>query len=140
MLAFGPSLQRDFLRRFGVNELRDMLYALVAAIALVGLLLAAQVTWAHRRKPEADPLRAIRERLLRRAGIELPPAQRGPRQIEAALREAGLWDADSERLLAHYTRLRYARREPADPELLRGLRRALRAWPARRRPPRAPGG
>lgn len=140
VLAFGPSLQRDFLRRFGVNELRDMLYALVAAIALVGLLLAAQVTWAHRRKPEADPLRAIRERLLRRAGIELPPAQRGPRQIEAALREAGLWDADSERLLAHYTRLRYARREPADPELLRGLRRALRAWPARRRPPRAPGG
>ncbi len=128
ILAFGPELQRQFLSRFGMGELRQMLYGLVAAIIIFGLGFALQMLWQSRHRPAEDPLAELRTLLLRKSRLDLPSSAQGPTQIAAALRASGLWNAESERILNHYQRLRYARAHPAAPEQVMALRRAITHW------------
>jgi len=128
ILAFGPELQRQFLSRFGMGELRKMLYALVAVLIFAGLGYALQMLWQNRRRPDPDPLAQLRSLLLRRARLTISPAEQGPDQIAAALRARGVWDGEIERILGHYQRLRYARTNPATEDQIESLRKAIARW------------
>ncbi len=128
ILAFGPELQRQFLSRFGMGELRKMLYALVGVIVLAGLLYALQMLWQNRRRPNTDPLAYLRTFLLKKARLTLSPSEQGPEQIRAALQAHGALDSEAERILGHYQRLRYARNTPATAEQAETLRKAIARW------------
>lgn len=131
ILAFGPELQRKFLTRFGMGELRQMLYGLVATIVIFGLAFALQMLWQNRRRPADDPLAELRTLLLRKARLTLEPAEQGPVQIRSALIANGQLDTEAERILGHYQRLRYSRSDKASEDQVTSLRKAIVQW----RPP-----
>lgn len=135
ILAYGPELQRQFLRRFGMQDLQTMLYALIASVALFTALLLAQMTRAHRRRPPLDPLVEVRALLFSRAQLPFKPQRGGPQQIEADLRQAGCWDAEAQRILQHYTRARYAAGHDWHPDQTRALVRAAKQWKPQRQTP-----
>lgn len=128
VLAYGPELQRSFLERFGMSELKTMLYALVIAIALFGAFMVAQLGWNNRPRRPADPLTHLRDQLVQKAGLTLADSQHGPLGIQQALQSAGQWNSETERLLTHYQRLRYSRSQPADATQVNALARAIRDW------------
>lgn len=128
VLAYGPELQKDFLNRFGLGELKAMLYALVLVIAFSGILFALQLSWKNRRKQPADPLAQLRNQLIRQAGINVPAQNLGPLGIRSALEEAQLWDPEIARILQHYQLLRYASRDLPREDERKALIRAIRRW------------
>nr|MBV6628660.1 DUF3488 domain-containing transglutaminase family protein [Oceanococcus sp. HetDA_MAG_MS8] len=132
ILAYGPELQRQFLRRFGMDDLQTMLYALIACVALFTAMLLAQMTRAHRRRPPADPLVQVRTALFSRAGLDYNPQRGGPLQMEADLKQAGVWDAEAQRIMQHYTRARYAGGGSLLPEHTRALLKAAKQWSPKR--------
>lgn len=133
ILAYGPELQREFLRRFGMDDLQTMLYALVGCVGLFTTILLLQMTRAHRRRPPQDPLVEVRSLLFDRAKLPFQPQRGGPQHIEADLRAAGVWDDEVQRILQHYTRARYSgSRQQLAADQIQALLRAARQWQPRR--------
>lgn len=132
ILAFGPELQREFLSRFGMGELQKMLFGLVIALALSGLAFVLHMVWQNRRRAAEDPLVEMRELLLRKARVPAQPAQLGPQQLAHLLKTHGLLDSETQRILNHYQRLRYANRKPATVEQVNALRSAIQRWQPQR--------
>lgn len=128
ILAFGPELQRKFLQRFGLDDLRRMLFLLIGSVALLGLLISLHLAWQNRRRPPEDPLAALRDEFLRKSGLEWEGPERSPQHMQARLQAAGLLDAEAERIVSHYGRLRYARSNPPDQQLVQGLAESIRRW------------
>lgn len=128
ILAYGPELQKQFLSRFGMGDLRSMLFGLVIVLAGSGLILALWLFWQHRPRRAEDPLADFRAQLLRRAGVPVDPSRQGPLQLRDALDAAGVLDAEMKRILGHYQRLRYARDSVPEVEQVRSLTQALRRW------------
>lgn len=129
VLAYGPELQQEFLNRFGLADLRNMILALTligsAMLALLGLATLRQVAPA----PRADP--ALRQwlrltRHLAREGLAQRPDE-GPldyaRRVAAARPE---WANEVQHIARLYLRSRYLH----EPDRARQdeLARAVRAF------------
>ncbi len=69
VLGYGPDLQQEFLRRFGIVDWSDMILALTAAVALVlgglGIVLLRQFSVPAASDPAQDQWRRLQRRLAR---------------------------------------------------------------------------
>ncbi|GAC1621284.1 MAG: protein-glutamine gamma-glutamyltransferase TgpA [Nevskia sp.] len=91
VLGYGPEVQQDFLRRFGLADWSDMILALTVILSLVLGLTGA---WLLRRSTPVrreDPARRAWRRLERRlAGAGLPPRpDEGPRDYATRIKARG---------------------------------------------------
>lgn len=128
VLGYGPELQQDLLRRFGIDDLRAMILALTlvfsAAVALIGMILLRRA----RPAPARDAALRSWQRLLRklaRRGLQPRPGE-GPRDFIE--RVAARWPARTDelrRIASLYLRNRYL--GDADAAVLRELDNAIAA-------------
>lgn len=128
VLGYGPELQQQFLRRFGLDDLRSMILALTVlltgAMSVVGLVLLRRAAPAHPADRALREWRRLARRLARRGYAQR--ADEGPRDfVERVLREQPQWRAQLEPAAALYLRSRYL--EAPDPALLAQLQRAIAA-------------
>ncbi|MGH8115188.1 MAG: DUF4129 domain-containing protein, partial [Rhodanobacteraceae bacterium] len=126
VLAYGPDLQADFLRNFGIEDWSQMILVLTVAITLVlsaiGLSLLRQFAPVHN---EDTALRLWRKgtRRLARLGLQQSPHE-GPHDFSARVSRAHPELAMAmQRALDAYLRLRYL--DEAAPALERQLLAAL---------------
>ncbi len=130
-LAYGPELQRDFLRKLGLPSLRAMLIALtlitIAVLIVVGL-------WANRQfraHSEMDPILRLWRRYqaqLSRAGLN-PRASEGPRDLsERVARERPEWAQAASAIGELYVSLRYAG-AAENAQQFRELKRRIQRFP-----------
>lgn len=130
VLAYGPELQQRFLRRFGLDELRDMILALTGVITLfltgVGLMLM------RRAQPLVRADAALRlwrkaQRKLSRDGLVQRPDE-GPEDFtRRVIQERPDLAQRMQSLLQSYLRLRYLH-DPS-PAAEKILERAVKALP-----------
>ena len=117
VLGYGPDLQREFLRRFGLIDWSDMILALTVALSLgVGVIGALLL---RRSEPVAatdPPLRHWRKVQVRLARAGLPPRpSEGPLDYAERVAAARPEIADAIRALAaRYVRARYAAADHAE--------------------------
>lgn len=134
VLGYGPELQSEFLRRFGIGEWREMILALTGLLTVLlagfGLLLIRRST---PRPVDDAPSRAWRrlQRKLARVGL-VQLEQEGPRDyvLRVIAARPDLAPALTP-LLALYLQLRYL--EGADGGRQRALERAIGVFTATRR-------
>ncbi len=130
-LAYGPELQRDFLRKLGLPSLRAMLLALT--LSTIALLIGVGL-WAgrqYRDRAESDAVLRLWRRYLarlRRAGLK-PRASEGPRDLtERVALQRPAWATAARGVGELYVELRYAGTHP-DPLRLREFRQRVRRFP-----------
>ncbi len=131
ILAYGPELQQQFLRRFGIQDWYRM--TLVLTVLVVGFLavLGAILLWQARPRDIDDP--ALREwtrtcLALARRGVARFPHE-GPRDYaERVGRDRPDLAADMARISGLYIGLRYAGVDDADHAALRQLRDNVRRF------------
>lgn len=128
-LAYGPELQRDFLSRFGLPDLRSMILALTGTLTAMLALIGAFLLWQARPRGVRDPVQAAWLRFCRtleRAGVERR-ADEGPRDFAARAAAAHPRQAVTiRRIAALYAALRY--RETGDGETHRRFLREARGF------------
>ncbi|TXH05067.1 MAG: DUF3488 domain-containing protein [Nevskiaceae bacterium] len=110
VLAYGPELQADFLRNFGIEDVGTMIAVMTVLITLatgvVSLLMLRQFMSVQ---PHDPALRLWRRALrrLQKLGLEQQPPE-GPRDFaERVTRERPELGSAMQRLLSAYLRLRY---------------------------------
>lgn len=110
VLGYGPDTQKELLGRFGLDNWRDLMLAMIVAIALVtGAMGLLALRRALPRMTEDEPLRLWRQatRRLARDGLIQRP-QEGPRTFVArVLEDRPELRATLEPLLAAYLAARY---------------------------------
>lgn len=136
-LAYGPELQSDFLKRFGLPDWRAMILALTALLTVFLALLGIALLWQARPRITTDPVQAAWLRFCRRlAAVDAPRApNEGPRAYAERLSVTyPQWRAPVRRIAALYIELRYGEQATAKPDVQR-LRRAVAEFkPHKRRP------
>lgn len=128
VLAYGPEVQMDLMRRIGIEDWRGMIIALTVSASLIlgiiGLLLLRQFTPARNQEVAVRLWAQLQKRLLR-AGIAQRPAEgAGSFADRVALETPELGDA-VRRAATIYQQLRYL--EGATPALQEELARAIKA-------------
>jgi hypothetical protein len=128
-LAYGPELQRDFLSRFGLPDLRAIILALTGTLTAMLALIGAFLLWQARPRGVRDPVLAAWLRFCRtleRAGIERRHDE-GPQDFAARAAAAHpRQDVTIRRIAALYAALRY--REAGDGETHRRFLREARGF------------
>ncbi len=136
VLGYGPTLQKQFFERLGMDALGRWALALVM-LATVGLMIAAVWLLALRPVDSRDPVERLWQRARRRLvrlGVRPHPAE-GPIDLAARLRRTRPDAAPAfSRVVSAYVRMRF--RPMPDDSAFRELREAVRAFRPRRRPPR----
>lgn len=128
VLAYGPELQGDFLRNFGIEDWSQMILVMTVLItlatAVISLLMLRQFMPV---KPRDQALRLWRQALKKLEKIKLTQApHEGPRDFtERVIREQPQLAAPMQRLLAAYLRLRYL--ELADDAATQEMTAAVKA-------------
>lgn len=128
VLAYGPELQGEFLKRFGLRDWSDMILALTVITALImgaiGLLMLREFAPATNRELALRLWQRALRKLLRRG--HAPRAGEGPQDFVARIEhEDAVAGAAMQPVLAAYLRLRYL--EGPAPDLQRALADAVRA-------------
>lgn len=131
-LGFGPEMQRNLLREFGLDDpdWRSMLFAMVILLGTGGIALWAWLIWTHRARPE-DPALRLYHRLQLKLAKRLGPPRlhEGPQDfLQRVMREAPDLAPGVRAFIDEYLQLRYAR--TAERGNVRRLRRALESIPA----------
>ena len=133
VLAYGPDLQADFLRNFGIEDWSQMILVLTVLISLgsaaIGLLMMRQFSATT---PRDQALRLWRRSLakLRKLGIA-PRDGEGPRDFsDRVSRDHPAYADGIQRVLRAYLKMRYL--ETADVALERELDAAVQAFKPRR--------
>ena len=128
VLAYGPEMQSDFLRNFGIEDWSQMIVAMTVLItlatAVVSLLLLRQFTPV---RPRDQALRLWRQALrrLEKTGLTQDPHE-GPHDFaQRVMRERPQLAASMQRLLGAYLRLRYL--ELADEAAIQEMSAAAKA-------------
>jgi transglutaminase-like putative cysteine protease len=111
VLGYGPDLQQEFLKRFGLIDWSDMILALTAALSLgvgiIGFLLLQRSEPVVPLDPPLKLWRRLQARLAR-AGLPARPAE-GPQDYAERIATARPELAEAiRRLAARYIELRYA--------------------------------
>lgn len=128
VLGYGPELQEQFLRRFGIKDVQTMLLALTglvtAALTVLGLVLLRRSAPATASDPALRLWQQLQGRLTRRG---YPPRTgEGPRDyVERVIAAQPLWRATLTPACAAYLRSRYLQNE--EPAALQALQAAIRA-------------
>jgi len=129
VLGYGPELQQQFLKRFGLAEMREMLLALTIGITLLLAVFGAMTI--RKFAPAHNPDPVLREwlrltRRLARHGLPQHPHE-GPldytRRVAAARPD---WAAQMQAITALYMNARYI--DAADHAHVREMARAVRAF------------
>lgn len=133
VLAYGPDLQADFLRNFGIEDWSQMIIVMTVLIILatlaVSLLLMRQFAIAI---PSDQALRLWRRALasLGKVGIT-QRADEGPRDfVDRITRDHPAYSEGMQRILRSYLKMRYL--EITNPALERELSAAVAAFKPRR--------
>lgn len=127
VLAYGPELQAEFLKRFGLVDWSDMILALtvltMTILSVVGLLMMRQFAPAPNRDAALKLWMQAQKKLLRRGIVQRP--DEGPRDfVQRMHEEHPAAAAAMNPVLQVYLKLRYLQ-EPA-PELQRQLTQLVR--------------
>ncbi len=134
VLAYGPELQADFLRRFGLRDWGQMVMALTVLLVTVLAALGAFELWRMRPRPHPDPVQREWERFCRwlaRRGLVRRPSE-GP--LDFAARAMARYPAQAPalaRVRDCYVNLRYTKTHEAQlarqfAREIAGLRRSLK--------------
>lgn len=144
VLGYGPELQRSFLSRFGLGEVRDMLLALTAAVTaglgLIGLMLLRQS------RPAANEDVALRlwrrlQRKLTPFGLTQSPAEGPLAFARRSGRQSPMLAEPLQEIVRLYLALRYQAGDARTPgpdrdQLLSALAAAIDRLPGRTTAPR----
>jgi transglutaminase-like putative cysteine protease len=130
ILAYGPELQQEFLRHFGIKDWGGMILALTIIGTLmlsgIGLMLLREFAPA-RNEDVALRLWHRMQKRLRRLQLEQRPDE-GPRDfVSRVAAQHPQLAGPLGRVLENYLRLRYL--EDASPEAQKGLAEAIKALP-----------
>ncbi|MDP9139977.1 MAG: DUF3488 and transglutaminase-like domain-containing protein [Pseudomonadota bacterium] len=129
VLGYGPELQQQFLKRFGLGEMREMILALTIGITVVlavfGAMTVRKFAPAHSRDPVLREWQRLTRRLARN-GLPQHPHE-GPldyaRRVATARPE---WAAQMQAIATLYMNARYI--EAPDHAHVRDMARAVRAF------------
>ena len=129
VLAYGPDLQRQFMKRVGIDNLSGMLTVLAVGLALVIAVVAAILLW-QRPPRQTDPALNLWQELVRRLGrAGLPPNPgEGPRDyVHRVMTQRPDLAPRLRTAIGAYLRLRYGRQaQAADRDALQAAVRHLR--------------
>ncbi|MGH8447032.1 MAG: transglutaminase TgpA family protein [Solimonas sp.] len=128
VLGYGPELQEQFLRRFGIADMRSMILVLTGLVtgvmAIVGLLLLRRAAPARSNDAALREWQRLSRKLARRGMRQR--SDEGPRDFVARVLQARPdWQAALQPAAELYLRSRYL--DAPDAALLAALRRAVSA-------------